>query len=156
MNHKFQSRFEKKKFLPQNLEWGRKKIKLRSFWTRKMCIRHRAIDVINNWLKTNTIQTVEAFTHATCGENNLAFVFIAIAQHISFSIWNFITLAHPYIQTVAPRSTFHHTNIIMQSKSVSVFRLCELLANTSADTKRKHMKWNERKSYKKMLSKPYE
>lgn len=97
MNHKFQTRIEKKKFLTWNLEWGRMKKKLRSFWTRKMCIRHRAIDVINNWLKTNTIQTVEAFTHATCGENNLTFVFIAIAQHISFSIWNFITLAHPYI-----------------------------------------------------------
>lgn len=78
------------------------------------------------------------------------------ATYFLFNLKFHYTCTSIYIQTVAPRSTFHHTNIIMQSKSVSVFRLCELLANTSADTKRKHMKWNERKSYKKMLSKPYE
>lgn len=67
----------------------------------EMCIRQRAIDVINKWLKTNAVhsrkthtQRTHTHTHAKCYGNTVHLYSLQLRHIFPFQFQNFITHTH--------------------------------------------------------------
>lgn len=125
-----------------------------------MCIR-RAIDVINNWLQTDAIYAIDAFTYAISYDTTMDITMhLYSLQSRNIFPFQFEISLHPLTQahiSTRSHSQRRYANVIMQSKSIAI-SICRMFGERFGRhwTETNEVKWNDEKSCKKMLSKPYE